>query len=73
SLFCSSGPVGRSTNNLKRRVSPRASHSEAATEEALSALDLNLGDDWWQDVDTPEMLARASSVAAALWAAQRTT
>jgi choline kinase len=40
--------------------------------EEGNALATDIGEAWWQDVDTPEMLARASSVAAALWAAQRT-
>jgi choline kinase len=41
--------------------------------EESNALAVDIGNAWWQDVDTPEMLARASSVAAALWAAPRTT
>ena len=41
--------------------------------EEGNAVAVDIGNAWWQDVDTPEMLAQASSVAAALWAAQRAT
>ena len=41
--------------------------------EEGNAVAVDIGNAWWQDVDTPEMLAQASSVAAALWAAERTT